>query len=146
MAANRIFDRVSGLILLLLGIGAALHGYSLEVVFAADPVGPKAFPIIVGLILAACGASIALRPTGLMWETGDYARVILVAVASLVYPLILVPAGFVPATALLGFLVAKALKGPTIKSLVAAVALAIAIFVLIDIGLGLGLPRGPLGI
>lgn len=146
MAANRTFDRISGLILLLLGIGAAWHGYGLQVAFAADPVGPKAFPIITGLVLVICGASIVLRPSEVVWETGDYGRVILVAAASLVYPLILVPLGFVPATAILGFLVAKAFKGNTLQSAIGSICMAGAIFLLIDVGLGLGLPRGPLGI
>jgi putative tricarboxylic transport membrane protein len=146
MAANTTFDRISGIILLLIGIGAAWHGYGLQVAFAADPVGPKAFPIITGLILAICGASIALRPSTTTWETGDYGRVILVAAVSLVYPLILVPLGFVPATSILGFLVAKALKGNMLQSAAGAIGMAVTIFLLIDVGLGLGLPRGPLGI
>jgi putative tricarboxylic transport membrane protein len=146
MAANRISDRISGLILLMLGIGAAWHGYGLQVAFAADPIGPKAFPIIAGLILTISGASVALRPSEVQWEFGDRGRVILVAAASLVYPLILVPLGFVPATAILAFLVAKAFKGATVKSAIAATCIAGAISLLIDLGLGLGLPRGPLGI
>jgi putative tricarboxylic transport membrane protein len=146
MAANRTFDRISGLIVLLIGIGAAWHGYGLQVAFAADPVGPKAFPIIAGLILAICGASIALHPSGMKWETGDYGRVIVVAAASLIYPLLLVPIGFVPATSVLGFSVAKAFKGGTLQSAIGSICMASAILLLIDISLGLGLPRGPLGI
>ncbi|WP_152045260.1 tripartite tricarboxylate transporter TctB family protein [Aureimonas psammosilenae] len=145
MAASAIFDRISGFAVLLLGIGAVWHGVSLKVAFAADPVGPKAFPVIVGLILLVCGASIALRPTAMAWEVGDYGRILLVAVASLIYPFILIPLGFVPATAILGFLCALAFKGRPLPSLVGAVALALVIFALIDLGLGLGLPRGPLG-
>lgn len=145
MAASAIFDRISGIVVLLLGLGAIWHGVSLEVAFAADPVGPKAFPIIVGLILLVCGASIVLRPTAMTWEAGDYGRIVLVAAASLVYPFILVPLGFVPATAILGFLCALAFKGRPVPALVGAVATAAVIFALIDLGLGLGLPRGPLG-
>ncbi|WP_279483681.1 tripartite tricarboxylate transporter TctB family protein [Aureimonas sp. SK2] len=146
MAASAIFDRISGLAVLLLGIGAVWHGLSLEVAFAADPVGPKAFPIIAGLILVVCGASIALGPTAMAWEVGDYGRILLVALSSLAYPFILPPLGFVPATAVLGFLCALAFKGRPIPALVGSVAMAVVIFVLIDLGLGLGLPRGPLGL
>jgi putative tricarboxylic transport membrane protein len=146
MTANKTFDRISGLILLLIGAGAVWHGYSLHVAFKADPVGPKAFPIIVGAILTISGAFILLRPSDVEWEAGDYGRVITVAVASLIYPLLLVPLGFVPATALLGFVVAKAFKGNTLQSAIGSIGMAASILILIDICLGLGLPRGPLGI
>lgn len=145
MAANLTFDRVAGAILALLGAGAIWHGYGLQVAFAADPIGPKAFPIIVGLILLISGASIALRPQQMVWEAGDYRRVVLIAVAALIYPFILVPLGFVPATSILGILCAKAFRGRTVPSIIGSIATACVIFVLIDIGLGLGLPRGPLG-
>jgi len=145
MAATTTFDRISGIFLLLIGAGAIWHGYQLEVAFAADPVGPKAFPIIVGIILVISGAWIALKPEVMTWEGGDYGRILLVAAAALLYPFILEPLGFIPATSVLGFLCAKAFKGRTVPSIVGSVAMAGVIFVLIDIGLGLGLPRGPLG-
>lgn len=140
------FDRLTGLVLLALGAGAIWHGYGLEVAFAADPVGPKAFPIIVGAVLVVCGASIALRPDPITWEVGDYGRILLIAGASLAYPFILVPLGFVPATSILGFLCALAFKGRPVPALIGSVVMAAVIFALIDLGLGLGLPRGPLGV
>lgn len=146
MAANTTIDRISGLILLLIGVGAIWHGYGLQVAFAADPIGPKAAPIIVGLVLTLCGANILLRPQAVKWEGGDCGRVISVAVASLIYPLLLEPLGFVPATAILGFIVAKTLKGGTVQSVIGSIVMASVILLLIDVGLGLGLPRGPLGI
>lgn len=146
MVTSSMFDRIGGLVLLLTGAGAAWHSYGLKVAFAADPIGPKAFPIIVGLILAVCGANILLRPSEVEWNAGDYGRVIAVAAASLIYPLLLEPLGFVPATALLGFVVAKALKGGIVQSAIGSICMAAVILLLIDVGLGLGLPRGPLGI
>lgn len=146
MHGSKAFDRISGALLLLIGCGAMWHGYDLQVAFAADPIGPKAFPIIVGIMLVLSGASILLRPQKVEWETGDYGRVAVVAAASLVYPFLLIPLGFVPATAVLGFVVAKAMRGRTMQAAIGAVCVAAAILLIIDIGLGLGLPRGPLGI
>jgi putative tricarboxylic transport membrane protein len=145
-AAGLSGDRIAGALFLLVGIGAIWHAWSLDVPFAADPVGPKVFPMVVGAILAIAGAAILLRPDHVEWERGDYGRVILVAVASLVYPLVLDPLGFVPATTLLCFACAKAFRGPTLGSAIASVALAGSFLLLIDILLGLPLPRGPLGI
>ena len=78
------------------------------------------------------------------WQVGDYGRILLVALSSLAYPFLL-PLGFVPATAILGFLCALAFKGRPVPALIGSVIMAIVIFALIDLGLGLGLPRGPLG-
>lgn len=146
MGARMLVDRIGGLVFVLIGVGAVWHGYGLDVAFAADPIGPKAFPIIVGLILVVCGACIVIRPEEIVWEAGDYGRVIAIALASLIYPLLLEPLGFVPATTLLSFVCAKAFKGKTVASLVGAIAIAMIVFVLIDLVLGLGLQRGPLGI
>ena len=87
--AAKTLDRASGALLLLLGIGAIWHAQSLSVPFAADPIGPKAFPTIAGAVLALAGASILLRPEAIEVEAGHRMRVASVAIASLVYPFLL---------------------------------------------------------
>ena len=144
--AAKTVDRASGALLLLLGIGAIWHAQSLSVPFAADPVGPKAFPTIAGAVLAVAGASIMLRPEAIEVEAGHRMRVAGVAIASLVYPFLLLPLGFVPATALLGIVTARAFGGKWVGSIIASILLAAAFLLIIDTGLGLPLPRGPLGI
>lgn len=139
-------DRFIGLLLLAVAIGAIWHAQSLVVPFAADPVGPKAFPTIVGLVLALSGASILIRPEQVEWEAGDYLRVAAIAGSALVYPLLLEPLGFVPATSLLCFIGAIAFHGRLLKSAAAAIVLAFSFLVVVDMLLGLPLPRGPLGI
>ncbi|CAA0085711.1 Uncharacterised protein [Starkeya nomas] len=146
MKAGLLGDRITGSLFLLIGIGAIWHAWSLDVPFAADPVGPKAFPMVVGALLAIAGASILLRPDEIAWEVGDYGRVAVVAGASFFYPLALEFIGFVLATALLCFACGKAFRGPTIGTAIASVALSVTFLLLIDVVLGLPLPRGPLGI
>lgn len=94
-------DRILGVLFVLIAAGAAWHAQTLFVPFAADPVGPSAFPTIVAGILAIAGISLLLRPGEVVLEFGRWPRVIVLIVASLVYPLLLLPLGFVPATALL---------------------------------------------
>ncbi len=144
--AAKTVDRASGALLLLLGIGAVWHAQTLSVPFASDPIGPKAFPTIAGAILVLAGASILFRPEAIEVETGHRMRVVGVAVASLVYPFLLLPLGFVPATALLGLVTARAFRGPWVGSIVASILLAATFLLIIDTALGLPLPRGPLGI
>lgn len=144
MAANATFDRALGLVFLLFGIGAIWHAQSLQVAFAADPIGPKPFPTIVGGVLALAGAALLVRPEQIAWHPGAWSKVAAVAVASIIYPELLIPMGFVPATSLLCLVLARALGGGWARSIVASVIIAVAIFALIDLLLGLPLPRGPL--
>ncbi|WP_176559518.1 tripartite tricarboxylate transporter TctB family protein [Rubellimicrobium roseum] len=146
MAANATYDRALGLIFLVLGIGAMWHAQSLQVAFAADPIGPKPFPTIVGGVLALAGAALLIRPERMAWHPGSWSKVAAVAVASIVYPEVLIPIGFVPATSLLCLVLARALGGGWVQSIIASAITAAAIFALIDVLLGLPLPRGPLGV
>lgn len=145
MEKGTTLDRLTGLVFALLGLGAIWHAHGLQVAFSSDPVGPKAFPMIIGGVMFLAGAALVVRPHDVEWEGGRWPLVALVAMASLVYPLLLIPLGFVLATTLLSFIVARALGGGWWQSAVAGAALSAAIFLLIDILLGLPLPTGPLG-
>lgn len=145
MMEGTLLDRLTGFVFLFIGIGAMWHAQSLDVAFSADPVGPKVFPTIVGAITAVAGAAVIVRPQSSRWEGGRWARVILVSVASLIYPELLIPLGFVLATSLLLIVIARVLEGRWIQSVIASVVTSASIFLLIDAILGLPLPRGPWG-
>lgn len=138
-------DRVLGCLLILVAATAAWHAQTLVVPFAADPVGPRVFPTIVAAVLALSGLAMLLRPGHLVMEFGAWPRAAAIVVASLLYPLLLQPLGFTPATALLCFVSALAFHGRLLGAAVAAVVTAVAFFVLLDRLLDLPLPRGPLG-
>jgi putative tricarboxylic transport membrane protein len=138
-------DRVLGGLLILLAAGAAWHAQTLVVPFAADPVGPRAFPTIVAAVLGLSGLALMIRPGPVTTEFGAWPRAVAIALASLVYPLLLQPLGFVPATALLCFVCALAFRARPVGAAVSAVITAVAFFVLLDRLLDLPLPRGPLG-
>ena len=140
-----IFDRISGLLLIALGIFVIFHAVNLHVAFSADPVGPRPFPIAVGAILILCGAIIALQPEELTWESGAVHWIVAVTLACLIYPFLLHPLGFVLATTLQLWVLALALGGRLWPSLLACAISSISILVVIDMLLGLGLPRNALG-
>ena len=145
MGKGTTLDRLTGLVFVALGLGAIWHAQGLQVAFSSDPVGPKAFPMIVGGIMALGGAVLAIRPHEIDGDGGRWPMVGVVGLASLVYPLLLIPMGFITATSLLLIVIARALKGGWWQSVVAALALSAGIFLLIDTLLGLPLPTGPLG-
>ena len=141
-----MIDRLVGLICALIGAGAIWHAQTLHVPFAADPVGPRVFPTIIGGVLVLTGFILLLRPGAVTLEFGAWPRAAVVLVASLIYPLLLLPIGFIAATSLLCFVAALAFHARPVPAAVSAVATAIVFFVLLDKLLDLPLPRGPLGI
>lgn len=145
MEEGTTLDRLTGVVFAMLGLGAIWHAHGLQVAFSSDPVGPNAFPMIIGGVMFLAGAVLVVRPEGIGWEGGRWPFVALVALGSLVYPLLLIPLGFVLATMLLSIIVARALGGGWWQSAASGIALLAGIFLLIDTLLGLPLPTGPLG-
>lgn len=139
-------DRIVGAICVALGLAAAWHALTLEVAFAADPVGPRLFPAIVGGVLALSGALLIIKPGAVTIEIGAWRRAGAVLAACLVYPLLLQPIGFILATSCLCFVAALAFQARPVPAAISAVGTAVVFFVLLDRLLDLPLPRGPLGI
>jgi len=145
-ARGRVADRLLALGLLLFAGFAAWQALALEVPFAADPIGPKAFPVCVAIVLAACAALIAWRPET-RWEAAE--RVwpgIVVTLAMTGYALGLTTAGFIPATAILCAVIALAFEARPLPALAVGLVTAPALWLLLDRLLDLPLPRGVLGL
>lgn len=135
--------RALGALLLALGALAAWSAQSLEVAFAADPLGPRGFPTVVAGLLAACGALLVLRPAadGFAWPERPAAPPLLV-VAMAAYALLLEPAGFLLATAALGAAVAFLFGARPLAAALVGAATAVALWLLFDGLLDLPLPKG----
>lgn len=139
-------DRLLGAILLALAAGIIWHVQGLEVPFAADPVGPKAFPTTVALVVAACGLLLILKPVT-SWEPPQRILPGLAATAAMfAYAVLLAPLGFIPATVLLCLVIALTFDATPLQAVVTAVVTAPTLWALLDRLLDLPLPRGPLGI
>jgi putative tricarboxylic transport membrane protein len=138
-------DRLLAVVLVALAAGAIWHAWSLVVPFAADPVGPSAFPIAIALLLGISAVLIGLRPTT-VWPMAEKRLPGPVAVlAMLAYALLLQPLGFIIATALLCIAIAMAFGGGWWRALLVGAVTAPALWLLLDQLLDLPLPSGPLG-
>jgi putative tricarboxylic transport membrane protein len=124
---------------------------------ASDPLGPAAFPIIIGSLLGLVGLALAIvnhryalvllrvRRSGVV-RRGRGGRTVLVLVALLAFAALLPLVGFFLAAALLYVAVALLLGAPRGWHLaVTAVLVAGAIVLLFDRIIGLTLPAGPWG-
>ncbi len=120
----------------------------IEVSFISDPAGAKAFPIVIGVLLATSSLAIILRPDPApIWpplarllEIG-YAIAVMIA-----YAYALPEVGFVIATVVATTYLCWRLDAHPLQALLAGVATALGIYIVFHLGLGLSLAKGPLGI
>lgn len=138
--------RALGLVLLALAALIIWSAQSLVVPFAADPLGPRAFPTTVALLMALCGA-LLLIPRGPTFERPErLAAPPLLVLVMAGYALLLVPLGFLVATLLLAASVALLFGARPFAALATGLITSAALWVLFDRVLDLPLPKGFLGI
>lgn len=140
-------DRVFG------GIGLALACFfiwqatTIELSFISDPVGPRTFPIIIGIILGASSVIVVLKPDAAPeWPAFAKLFEIGMAIAAMVAYAILLPVlGFVIATALASAFLTWRLGTKPVSSVIAGIGTSVGIYVIFHLVLGLSLARGPFG-
>ncbi|SPU48671.1 Tripartite tricarboxylate transporter TctB family [Bordetella trematum] len=54
-------DRLLGILALVLAAFITWAGWDLEAPFAYEPVGPRAFPMLIALIIGLCGLRLAIK-------------------------------------------------------------------------------------
>lgn len=145
-----ISDRIFGLVVLMVALAYIVSATQIQTSFLADPVGPKAFPILVGSIAALCGLVMMVKPDpDPQWPVLKTFIALLVAVAVLVaYAYALKPFGFLLPTAVTAAILSYQISPKINTALLAGVGLSVGLFVLFKFALGLGLvpfPKGLLG-
>ncbi|TRW99135.1 tripartite tricarboxylate transporter TctB family protein [Paracoccus sp. M683] len=140
-------DRIFG------GIGlvvAAFYIWAATIIpesFMADAIGPKTFPIIIGVILAICSVVFLMRPDPEPeWPTtGSLAEIALAALVMMLYGMLLPELGFVFATILATAYLTWRLGTRPVASLITGIATSVGIYVVFHLILGLSLAKGPFG-
>ncbi len=140
-------DRIFGVIGVLLAIGFAVAAFQIQESFLSDAVGPKAFPLIIAVILGLSSAAIALKPDAEPdWPVlGRLVEVGAAVVVMVLYAELLPVVGFVIATAVAATYLAWRLGSTVLGSLMTGVGTSLGIYVVFHLVLGLSLARGPLG-
>jgi putative tricarboxylic transport membrane protein len=141
-----VTDRATGAILLVLAGAVALATRAFVVGFPADPVGPRAFPLLAAGILMLGGLRLLLKPDpDPQWPSpGEAGRLALAAGALLVYPLLLPFLGFVTTTGAVVTSLSLLFGGPPLRSAGAAFLFAGGLYLLFVHALGVPLPMGAL--
>lgn len=156
-------DRILGIACLLLGAAMAWVSRSYAAEISYEPVGPRAFPLLLAAILAligawllatggrraaapltASGAAEAATATAPAKPAHNLVAVAMCAVAVLVYGALFQPLGFVLATTLMAVPVCKAFGGTLKGGLLGGLGLGFGLFFLFDKVLDVILPTGVL--
>jgi putative tricarboxylic transport membrane protein len=139
-------DRILGGVCVVAAAGMAWAAQDYAAAISYEPVGPRAFPLLLSALMAIGGAWLVIRPT-MRGGAIDLARVRLIglsALAIIVYALLFQLLGFTLATALMAVPVGMAFGGSWWKSLLGGVGLWIGLFLLFDKLLDVVLPTGVL--
>lgn len=140
-------DRVFGGLGLLLAAFFIWQAQLIELSFISDPVGPRTFPTIIGIVLGLSSLVVLLRPdAAAQWPSARRLFEIAISVAVMIaYAMLLPELGFVIATALAATFLTWRLGTAPAWSFVVGAATSLGIYVVFHLILGLSLARGPLG-
>ena len=135
-------DRWLGAGFIVLGAWAFWAAWVLQVPFAADPLGPTPFPAAVSLVVALCGVGMLLRPVHGFQRPERLLAPPLLVFAMVGYALLMVPLGFMVATALMATAVALLFGARPVAGLAVGLVTAVSLWLLFDKLLDLPLPKG----
>ncbi|MEM7302829.1 MAG: tripartite tricarboxylate transporter TctB family protein [Pseudomonadota bacterium] len=140
-----ISDRIFGLDAVIAALAYAASATQIETSFLSDPVGPKAFPIGIGVVGALCGLYMIWKPDAdPQWPSLATFGALAIAVVVLVgYAYALKPMGFVIPTALAAAVLSYQISPRPLAAALAGVGLSIGLFVIFKYALGLGLVPFP---
>ena len=138
-------DRIFGLVVISVALGFIASASQLETSFLSDPVGSKAFPAGIGVVMALCGLVLVVKPDpDPQWPV--FATMLLLASALVVligYAYTLRPLGFLLPTALASALLGYLIGRNWTKALLGGCGVSVLLFVVFKYLLGLGLVALP---
>jgi len=141
---KNLTDRATGVFLLLFAVWYGYQTANFKVGFMADPVGPKAFPIILAILLGLFSLYLIVKPDpNPAWPAASvWLRIGLIMLTLIAYAYLIVPIGFVLATTFVMSALALIFRGPAVKSIIASLIFNLLLYGLFDVVLDLSLPGG----
>lgn len=144
-----MIDRIFAAAWLLLTIGYAAVARTYEAQFSYEPIGPRAYPLLMAVFSGGCALWLLLRPksiaetlTGLP-EGGLFRAAVMIA-AMFAYALLFERIGFPLSTALMTIVLGRFFGGTWLKLAVAGLGLGVFLYLLFDKLLDVTLPLGTL--
>lgn len=143
----KLTDRTLGIVAILFAVFLGVFGYDLEAPFSYEPIGPKAFPLLIAVIMAICGLILTVKGGNEAEANTKSANLrILTMVAYIVlYAFLFNILGFVVSTALMTIFVGKLFGAKWLQAIIGGVVMSVLFFLLFDTALDVVLPQGILG-
>ncbi len=143
----KLTDRTLGIVAILFAVFLGVFGYDLEPPFSYEPIGPKAFPLLIAVIMAICGLILTVKGGSEAEVNTKSANLrILTMVAYIVlYAFLFNILGFIVSTALMTIFVGKLFGAKWWQAVVGGVVMSVLFFLLFDRTLDVVLPQGILG-
>ena len=143
-------DRIFGLVALFVALAYMASATQIQTSFLADPVGPKAFPMMIGGVAAICALYMIVKPDpNPDWPAAKTWGALLIAVIVLVvYAYSLKPLGFLLPTAVAAGILSYQISPRAGAAALSGIGLSILLFLVFKYALGLGLvplPKGLMG-
>ncbi|MEO5794094.1 MAG: tripartite tricarboxylate transporter TctB family protein [Rhodoferax sp.] len=137
-------DRLLGAICVVAGAGMAWAAQGYAAAISYEPVGPRAFPMLLAGLLAAAGAWLVVRPSAQTFgmERAHYKPFLMSVAAVFIYAGLFETLGFTLATSLMALPVGMAFGGSWKQSLAGGIGIGLVLFLLFDKLLDVVLPTG----
>ncbi len=140
-------DRLFGLVMLFIALAYGASATQIQTSFLADPVGPRAFPLLIAGVAALSSLFLIIRPDpNPDWPAARTFVSLAVAVMVLVcYAYALKPFGFLITTAITAGILSYQISPRPLPAVLAGVGLSVGLFLLFRYALGLslvGVPKG----
>lgn len=137
-------ERIFGGVLLLVSLAGIWIGWDLRPPVSYEPVGPRAFPLLVLALLGVCAVMLMREKTSdTVWAPPPVLRRIgALFLIVLAYALLFDKLGFIVATALMTIPVARFFGGSWKQSVAGGLGLGVGMFIFFDRLLDVALPTG----
>lgn len=143
-------DRIFGFVILAVALAFIASATQIETSFLADPVGPKAFPIGIGIVAALAALAMIIRPDpDPDWPAlATFGALAIATVTLIIYAFLLRPLGFLIPTAIVASIISFQIFPRFKTAMITGPCLAVGLFLIFRYALGLGLsplPKALLG-
>lgn len=140
-------DRIFGLVTLFVALAYIASATQIQTSFLSDPVGPKAFPMLIGAVAAICALVMIFKPDpDPDWPGSRTWGGLAIAVIVLIcYAYALKPLGFVIPTMFAAGILSYQISPRPLPAIASGIGLSIGLFILFKFALGLGLVAFPKG-
>ena len=148
-----LLQRIFASVLLLVCVGLALMAWPYQAAFSYEPVGPRAFPLLMLGLMGAALLYMVFRPTPIKHTEDEppldrqtLTKISICVVLLLVFAGLFEPLGFILSSMLIGIPMARLYGGRWMPSVVVTTLMAIGLYLLFDRVMDVPLPLGLLDV